>query len=423
MSDGYASIPSVLEGSWTSARPTGAFARTVAAWILLIAVTFGQRFCIPLGTFQISLVVPLAYLALYFLSASGHVRINTVGLLLYAATVALMIVTLYIGKINFSPFSVIYLFVLYFAYVFSVDVPREEYLGYLEIFQKLLVILAAIALVQWAGEIISAPRFSLFDYLPQDFWLVGYNTRPTLGYESSFHKANAEFFLEPSFLSQYMALGIIIEILYFGKWWRIALYGLAIFASFSGTGMLLLALFSVLCIVKAKRYELLALMPILLAVYFAFQDNPYVTAITGRVDEFSDQNSSAFVRFVGPNQALVDLIYPDFVAFLFGRGPGVADQLGSGLDYVSNFPVMHKLLIEYGMFGLMPFMAFAIYRFFAMPRSRVLSGALFIMYLFLSGSLLQPHTIYLCFVLAMLFPKQEGEAEPVALRPREGAAR
>ena len=47
---------------------------------------------------------------------------------------------------------------------------------------------------------------------------------------------------------------------------------------------------------------------------------------------------------------------------------------------------------------------------FAAPRSRVLAGALFVMYLFLSGSLLQPHTIYLFYVLSILFPLQPEEA-------------
>ncbi|MBV8653749.1 MAG: hypothetical protein JO255_19970, partial [Alphaproteobacteria bacterium] len=296
---------------------------------------------------------------------------------------------------------------------------RDEYLSHLGIFQTLLVGLAVIALAQLACELAGVAVPTLFDYLPQDFWLIGYNTRPTLGYTSGFHKSNAEFFLEPSFLSQYMALGIIIEILYFGKWWRIALYGLAIFASFSGTGMVLLILFGAFCVIKARRYELLFVLPVLLIVYLAVQDNPYVTAITGRLDEFSDDSSSAFVRFIGPNQALADLIFPSFTYFLVGRGPGVADTLGRGLDYISNFPVMHKLLIEYGMFGLVPFMAFVTYRFFGMPRSRVLAGALFVMYLFLSGSLLQPHTIFLFLVLAVLFPKQEGEVDPVVLPRRE----
>jgi hypothetical protein len=261
MTDQSTALPSVAE-SWAAARPSGAFARKAAVILLLLGVTFLQRFCFPLGTFQISIVVPLAYIALYFLIASSQIRINTIGFLLYALTVTLMVVTLFFGKYFFSPFSVLYIFVLYLPYIFSVDVSREEYLSHLAIFQTLLVGLAAIALVQLACELAGVAFPSLFDYLPQDFWLLGYNTRPTLGYTSSFHKSNAEFFLEPSFLSQYMALGIIIEILYFGKWWRIALYGLAIFASFSGTGMVLLVLFGAFCVIKAKRYELLLILPV-----------------------------------------------------------------------------------------------------------------------------------------------------------------
>lgn len=410
MTERYATFPALAEAPWQGVRPSGASARKAAVLLLLLGVTFGQRFCIPFGTYQIPIVVFLAYGALYILIASAQARINTVAFLLYAATVTLMVATLYIGKTSFSPFSFFYLVVLYLVYVFSVDIPREEYLDHLAIFQKLLVMLAVIALVQYCNQLVSGSTFSIFDYIPQDFWLVGYNTRPTLAYGSSFHKANAEFFLEPSFLSQYMAVGIIIEILYFARWWRIALYGAAIFASFSGTGMLLLGIFSVFGILKSKRYELLLALPILAVGLLAFQDSPYISAITGRLDEFDSQDSSAYMRFIGPNQAVEDIIYPDFLAFVAGKGPGLVDSLSRGLDYQSNFPVMHKLLIEYGILGLVPFMAFATYRFLGSPRSRVLAGALFIMYLFLSGSLLQPHTIYLFYVLSILFRRQPGEA-------------
>jgi hypothetical protein len=332
------------------------------------------------------------------------------GFILYGLAVAAMVATLYIGKDYFSPFSFIYLILLYAVYVVSVDVPRDEYLSYLNLFQGCLVVLACIAIAQYVEQITSGTTLSLFDYVPQDFKLLGYNTRPTLEYGSAFHKANAEFFLEPSFLSQYMALGIIIEIVFLGRWWRAVLFGIAILASFSGTGMILLALFAILAVLKARRFELLLAVPVLGVLYYLFQDSSYITAMTGRLGEFDAENSSAFVRFIGPNQALEDLVYPDFLVFLVGKGPGVVDQLGRTLGYIANFPVMHKVLIEYGICGLVPFMAFILYRFFGAPRSRLLGGALVVMYLFLSGSLLQPHTIYLAYVLGIMFPRQEGEA-------------
>jgi hypothetical protein len=170
-------------------------------------------------------------------------------------------------------------------------------------------------------------------------------------------------------------------------------------------------LFGIATIVKSRRYELLYPLPLLFVLYFFVQDNPYVTAITGRVNEFGAEGSSAQVRFETPNEALYDLINRDFIGFLIGRGPGVVDQLGLFLQYgESNYPALHKLLIEYGLVGTIPFMAFLCWRFFAWPRSRILGGALFFMYMVLSGSLLQPHTIFLAYVLVIAMPLSSEEA-------------
>jgi hypothetical protein len=398
-----------VAASWPPASLAGAAPRRAAAVALLLGVTFGQRFCFPYGTFQIPVAVPVAYLALLLLLVSGRLRISTVGLALYAAAVTAMIVTLYIGKDWFSPFSFWYLIVLYFVYVFSAETTLAEYLGDLEFYQRILIVLAVIALLQFAEQVASGGTFSIFAYISPDYWLAGYNTRPTLSYGSAFHKANAQFFLEPSFLSQFMAVGIIIELLYFGRWRRIALYGAAIFASFSGTGMVLLLLFGAAALIRAKRYEFFYAVPVLLLLLVLFRDNSYVTAITGRVGEFDSQQTSAFMRFIAPNEALIEAIGSDFRAFMFGKGPGAVEHLNRSLDFISNFPVTHKLLIEYGILGFLPFMAFVIHRFFADARSYLLSAALFVMYLFLSGSLLQPHTIYLFYALSIMAPRSAYE--------------
>jgi hypothetical protein len=394
--------------------------QTFGVVLLLLAVTFLQRVAVPLGTFQIPLSVPIAYLALVVFFMSGRVRVNTIGFLLYAAAIFLMIVTMYAEKAWFSPFSFFYLAGLYVIYLFSIDVDRPQYLRCLEIYQKFMIVMALIAILQFVEQVTTHTMFSLFDWLPDQFWLRGYNTRPTLGYGSEFHKANGEFFLEPSFLSQYLAVAIIIEILFFGRWKRMALYGMAMFCSFSGTGMILLAVFAVVSVIKARRYELLYPVPLLLIALFFLQDNPYVEAITGRVGEFGAQGSSASVRFETPNTALLDFITHDFTAFLIGKGPGIVDQLGIIRHYgQANYPALHKLLIEYGLIGTAPFMAFIVWSFFARPRSRVLAGAFFIMYMLLSGSLLQPHTIYLFYVLGILMPIQWEEIEAKRLAELE----
>jgi hypothetical protein len=393
--------------------PTPGQARLRAAGVILLifAVTFGQRLCFPMGAMQLPLTAVLAYFSLALFIMSGLVRIDAIGLVLYAASISAMIATFLAPKLWFSIFSFIYLAALYFVWLFSVDVDRETYRRYLLVFQRVMVVMAVIALAQFAEQLTTHTRFSLFEHVPKGFWIEGYNTRPTLGWGNDFRKSNGEFFLEPSFLSQYLAVAVVIEILFFGNWRRIALYGAGIFCSFSGTGMLLLVLFGIATIVKSRRYELLYPLPFLLVVFLLVQDNEYVMAITGRINEFGAEGTSASIRFDAPNEALLDLLNRDFIGFLIGRGPGVVDQLGKIYGYgESNYPALHKLLIEYGLVGTLPFIAFLCWRFFAWPRSRILAGALFIMYTVLSGSLLQPHTIFLAYVLAIALPLSSEEA-------------
>lgn len=391
--------------------PGQAWLRSAGVILLILAVTFGQRLCFPMGKMQLPLSAPLAYVSLALFIVSGLVRIDAVGMVLYAASIAAMIATFFTPKLWFSVFSFAYLAGLYFVWLFSVDVDRETYRRYLLVFQRVMLVIALIALAQFAEQLTTHTHVSLFEYVPKGFWIEGYNTRPTLGWGSDFRKSNGEFFLEPSFLSQFLAVAVIIELLFFGNWRRIALYGAGIFCSFSGTGMLLLVLFGIATVIKARRYEFLYALPVILIVFLLLQDNPYVMAITGRVSEFGTEGSSASIRFDAPNEALIDLVSRDFIDFLLGRGPGVVDQLGQiyGLGE-SNYPALHKLLIEYGLVGTVPFIAFLCWRFFAWPRSRILAGALFVMYTALSGSLLQPHTIFLAYVLAIAMPLSSEEA-------------
>lgn len=419
MSEGYAALDiGAIQADMAAARAarSGTMGRTAAVWLLLFGVTFGQRFGVPFGpTSQVPISAFLAYGALYLLLTSGRARINATALILYGAVVTCLVVTLFFGKVFFSSFSFFYLILLYFVYLFSTDVTRSEYLSYLKIFQNLMIAMAFIALAQFVEQLTVHTTMSLFDFVPENFQIVGYNTRPTLYYGSTFYKANADFFLEPSFLSQYMALAIIIEILFFGSWKRIALYAAAIFASFSGTGMVLLLLFAVLTVIRTKRWGMLFPLPFLLILLVIFKDNQFVAAIFDRVGEFDDKNTSAFMRFIGPNEVLTSILGPDFGAFLVGKGPGFVEELNRGaLGLPVNFPVIHKMLLEYGIIGTVPFLAFIVTRFFAGSRSKLLSGAVLLMYLFLSGSLLQAHTIYLFYVLVIMMPMQENETEEAA---------
>ena len=70
-----------------------------------------------------------------------------------------------------------------------------------------------------------------------------------MGYGSHEYRANGVFLLEPSFFSQVLAVGIVAELCTFGRLSRLALFGLALIVSYSGTGLIVLAVCLPLCLI------------------------------------------------------------------------------------------------------------------------------------------------------------------------------
>ena len=100
---------------------------------------------------------------------------------------------------------------------------------------------ALIGVAQFVGQFVFGADIAFFldKHLPENVTVSGYNSLIPLYWDSPVYKSNGVFFLEPSFLSQYMAVAIILELLFFSNWKRVVLYAAAMFASFSGTGMVL----------------------------------------------------------------------------------------------------------------------------------------------------------------------------------------
>ncbi|HYZ62737.1 MAG TPA: hypothetical protein VE650_09805, partial [Acetobacteraceae bacterium] len=142
---------------------------------------------------------------------------------------------------------------------------------------------------------------------------------------------------------------------------------------------------------------------------------PVIGDLLSRATEFRAEQSSAFMRFIAPIMAIGDSLGDSLQNWLGGLGPGTAKQLDFG-SYVMNPFVVAKLMIEVGLIGCVPFLVFASYCFFSRPFRAPLAGALFLMYMVLSGSLQQPHTVYLFLPLSILFvPRRQSEPVGEAL--------
>jgi hypothetical protein len=403
----------------TATRPRRFAAVMVGCFVLLFGVTYLQRFGYVIDELtQIPASIGTTALALGIFYVSGLFTVSATRLMLFALASAAIILSLFVSlPLSFSIFSLLYLFILYTPYVFTCELDEEEYKAVLRLFQNLLLPLVVITFAQFATTMAGKTWFDPMDLLPQKMVLTGFNTHPPMGYGSPIIRPNGEFFLEPSFVSQWMALGVLIEVMFFRRWMRIALYAGAIVASLSGTGFMMLAFFLIWMAVAYRQWSLLAVGLVAAVGLFMLGDFvPVIGDLLSRATEFREEQSSSFMRFVGPIVAIGDSLGDSLQNWLGGLGPGAAKQLDFG-SYVMNPFVVSKLMIEEGLIGCIPFVAFATYCFFSRPFRAPLAGALYLMYMVLSGSLQQPHTVYLFLALSVFFVprRQEGDAPGAAL--------
>jgi hypothetical protein len=339
------------------------------------------------------------------LSFSGALMLSRWRTELWAMTIVALAVSTFCQWHSWSALSLGFLVAAYTPLVLVVEGADEEvYKAHLEPFQWCMIGVALLGLYQFATMDASDP----FDRFGS--WVItGFNTHGALSYGSAVLRSNGYVLLEPSFFSQYCAIAIVLEFTFFHKLWRIPLYAAGIFVAAGGTGLTTLLIFVVAHAWHRNKMPQLAILAVVgLIVLWMFSDNVIVQNMLTRTSEFAEPGSSAFGRFVAPfvqiSRQLVDL-----PSWIVGLGPGASsgDRLkleGWSPDEIGNLMAPIKMLIEYGLVGAAPFMIFITRAFFDRSRSFVLSFAMFVCYTFMSSSLQHPPTVYLCYLICMMFP-------------------
>jgi hypothetical protein len=179
--------------------------------------------------------------------------------------------------------------------------------------------------------------------------------------------------LEPSFLTQFLAIAIIAETLTSTRLWRLGLYAGGILVAHAGTGMLILLIVMPFVVITRRRWDLLLLGVLGIAVILVFGEYLNLDFITNRTAEFSDPNSSGFARFVGGFYMFEQMLWPNLTRALFGYGAG------SFLDYAHLFTIevadmpLTKMIFEFGVVGAAVYFAFIASCLFSSPLPKLLS--------------------------------------------------
>jgi hypothetical protein len=361
----------------------------------------------------VALLLYLVAAALLYLCKGVTVRRSL--LITILTVMCLLILTTISTTSDFSINSLVYCSVLYlpFALVPSVTTSAAPAAneGY-RWFSSMMCFFALIALYQFGAQAyLGIPYSDPLAALPDGMTMAGYEVSYPIRYGSPIYKSNAYLFLEPSFLSQFLALALLVEIIMFRRLLAVVLQILGLITTFSGTGLVLVAITLPLALLVNLRNRRLALLGSIavIAISGAVLSNP---AVLERSGEINDPGSSASIRFSTPYERMMELSLESASSLLIGYGAGSADRLKLD-DRLANFPAVPKAIIEYGLIGGIPLLLLIAVRIFMGIGSLPLAVGLLCMQFLLSGALLQPLSVFTLFYFFSTQPRRAVNFSPI----------
>ncbi|HKO51510.1 MAG TPA: hypothetical protein VJV79_27565 [Polyangiaceae bacterium] len=379
---------------------------------ILISCIFLQRLGISFGSNKLPLPALIVVAVFLLLIARNEVLISASSLSRYLllCTCAVFSTALALAfppsSTEASIPSVYYLLLLY---AFVVLRPRAAIgiLPTLRLFRSFVAIVAICGALQFALQFVGIRLFSFEGIVPEALLgEAGSNVVIPIWPGAAVYKANGFFMSEPSSFSQLLALGIVVEFIYFRSTLRMAMLAAALLLAFSGTGLLVLG-FAVLLVSLGDRRLLSQLAKfgivavVVVVLFSAFASQEYLDAFTRRTTELSGERSSGHLRFVTPYKMLAELASD--TRLLVGFGPGTAERFR---DFRYGINALTKTLIEYGIVGLLAYVSLLMSVFYRRDM-RLLSAVCLFLFVFGGGYLLNPPIVYLLTALLTWGP---GEA-------------
>jgi hypothetical protein len=369
----------------------------------LLAVVVLQRIVVPGLAVEIILVtfaIGVAGLCLF-----GEVHISSMRVILFSAFAVSIGLSSFLAGREISAASIILLLASYSTYVIRFEVTREFYLRCVNFFVDVMIVIAFVTIIQIGGQALTGKIIvpNMDDLVPKGMIIQGFVYWQTLEWGAEIIKPPAFFFREVSFVSQFLALAIVAEIAFFRRLWRLLVLGSALFATFAGTGLLILACTSPFLVAKLSRVAKLITIPLIAGVVALLAISGWFSNVEHRLDEYEDTSSSAYGRFVYPVLVLSRLGETDN-PLLSGMGAGNADRATKGSG-VLTAPT--KLLLEYGIVPAVLFYVFFIYCLFRRAPDMSFSSAQFIVHILGGGYLLVSPYIILFFLLGAMLRVRE----------------
>jgi hypothetical protein len=286
----------LLHTSVTSVRPArssdiGAARIDVA---LLASALFLQRFSLPYGATFVPLELAVIGLIVVYQFLAGRLLIQYDRLLWFLGLAFSFTCSL---LVNFQSrmMTGYFLFVaFFFLFTFIQPSTPNQYKRVLQAFQLMLMVLSCLAVVQFTADIfgVNDKLTKFFGIFPDSLLARAQVDQQNIDTDWVRFRSNGIFLGEPSFLSQMTALGILIEILEFGRPKYLLVIMLGFLLSYSGTGLILLSLFLPVASLRHGKSGLSALLVVLFALGLVSTGVIDLSGFSSRAGEFGDTGSS-----------------------------------------------------------------------------------------------------------------------------------
>jgi hypothetical protein len=390
----------------------------VAFVFLILAVTVLQRFGLNFGDYSLNAAL-LAIFALLVVAALTRVlAVSPVRLVLYGICMSIALLSALVNEHSSSVSSLALLAVMYLPFVFvltpeaGLSPERAN-----DIFLDVAALCAVAGVVQFYAQFVVHADW-LFDFTAHVPALLrgpsGYNT--VIKAAGSL-KSNGFFFREPSGFSFVMALALMIECLTHRRMVRLAFLGLALLLTYSGTGLLALAIGLVIPMNARNLGRVLCVAVVAAALVFLLEGPLNLSFTMARLDEFGSERSSAYIRYIAPGRLIADTAASAPGLLWLGHGPGTIFRQAVGYEF--HDPTWAKLIFEYGVLGFVAFLALFLASLGGPWAPTRVRAMLFSGWLIMGGHLLSPEQNFMTLALLGLLPSP---ATPLAGPARERRA-
>lgn len=395
MDSAVASPPSPVAWAGRATARSAPRADPLAVALLLtplVATTVLAKWAVPVGPPDLGMSWPLILAAVLVGWLSGRLKADPLRCAAFLALVGSLGAVQVLRGDGFSLPSLLLMSAIFGCYVVSVAGRAPSPADALRMFLGLCWFIALASIAQFGLQFVVGRdlAFPVDNLMPRALLIQGYNNQIPLDLGSSIQKANGVFLLEPSFLSQLMAVAIIAELGDTGRRWtatraaRLASFGAALFLSYSGTGLLVLMATLPVLVIAQRRWSLLLLGMLAIGAAAAFHEALRLDIYLERAGEFTSVRSSGFERFVSPFLLFEEFLWRDPWRSLFGVGAGSYLPHVAIAYYPAAEMAYSKIIFEYGVLGAVAAFGFLLWAVFRSPAPLALRVAVIVMF-FMSG--------------------------------------